>query len=84
MEHIVAHINTLSCLSGKNSVQCEGHGTHKGGARDPGDGASPLHRGPVVRLPDWRQTLPHTGVPERWVWCKQNLKLQPTNGVLPA
>lgn len=65
-------------------MQRKGHGTHTGGARDPGDGASPLHRGPVVRLPDWRQTLPHTGVPEWWVWCKQNLKLQTDDGVLPA
>lgn len=59
----VADINTLLCLSGENSVQCEGHGAHEGGARDPGDGASPLHRGAVVRLPDRRQTLPHTGMP---------------------
>lgn len=52
--------------AGQNSVQRKGHSSHTSGARDSGDGETPVHRGPALRLPDGRKTLPHPGVSQRY------------------
>lgn len=45
-------------------MQCQRHGPHASRAGDPGDGQTPVHCGSALRVPDWGEALPHTGVSE--------------------
>ena len=53
--------------TGYDCTKRKGHCAHKGRAQYLGRGEASLHRGPHLCLPDRRQTLPDSGVPQRSV-----------------
>lgn len=53
--------------AGDDCTQREGHSPYQGREEHPGGSEASLHRRPHLCLPDWREAVPHLGVPERLV-----------------